>query len=69
LILLSKGKEPGQLNDIAMSYGLEGLSSIPDRYKSVLCTPQLPDQLWDLLKLFYPMGTRGSFAGGKVAGS
>jgi hypothetical protein len=51
---------------IATGNGLNGQGSIPGREKKCFSTPQRPDGLW-ALTTSYPMGTKGSFPGGKAA--
>jgi len=42
--------------------------SNPDRVWEFFSSPPLPDQLWGPLSS-YPMATRGSFPGSKLAGA
>jgi hypothetical protein len=47
-------------------HGLDSQGSIPSRGKKFLTTSQHPDWLW-ICPASYPMGTRGSFCGSKLA--
>jgi hypothetical protein len=65
-ILLQSFISIGKLLHIAQySDGLGGWVSVPGRGKKLVCTPQYPDWLWVPPSLL----SRGSFLGGKAAGT
>jgi hypothetical protein len=53
---------------IQICYGLGRKSSIPSKGKKSFSSPQLPHRLWGP-PVSYPMGSSGSFLGGKAAGA